>query len=126
MRSHIISLMTIGMLICLGCSTRHLDSAMIQYIPEDHMRKRTEKELLAEINKRLPFEVDEDNFLANHSVEGHSCWLILKDMNDADTATAAIKNAKDYKFITVGYFDPKYRAIFGFKPIPGLNTDDKK
>ncbi len=115
---NILKLLTVFTLLLGGCSSVSLQSAMIQYTPQNHMTKRTSDELRDEVNRLLPFNVREDDFLSTHSVEGHSCWIILEDRDNVKTVTAAIKRAQDYKYITVGYFNPQYRSIFGFKNRP--------
>lgn len=119
-------LMTACILLSGGCATRRLDSAMIHYIPENHMQKRTERELLNEVNRILPLQIKEDNFMATHSVDGHTCWIIIEDTDDVPAVSSAIKRARNYKYIAIGYFDPRYRTAFGFKPLPEPTLNAQK
>jgi hypothetical protein len=119
-------LLTACMLIAGGCATRRLDSAMIHYRPIDHMSKRPEQKLLEEIRLVLKFEVSADDFLSSHSVDGHTCWIILNHEESIQPVIDRIKKEDGYQYIAVGHFDPQYRSVFGFKPKPESIIDEKK
>lgn len=103
-------------LIAGGCATHRLDSAMIHYRPKNYMTQRPEEVLLKEIRDLLSYEVQEDDFLSSYSIDGHTCWIILNHSESAPIVAKRIKHAEGYQYLSIGKFDPQYRAIFGFKP----------
>jgi hypothetical protein len=94
-----------------GCATGQCP--MISFAPRDRNDARSENEVLAHFNSRVPFRVDVSNFAANCAHGERTYWIMLSDRRQERLALAMLEKSSDLRFLSVGYALPEFRQAFG-------------
>lgn len=100
----------------VGCATH---TPMVSFAPTQTTISRNSGELLADLNRSMPFEVSAGDFVANKAIDGTACWICFNDVEKTRALLAFLDKSSDWRFRAVGYVAPRSRRSFGLAAQPG-------
>ena len=101
-------------LLCMGCINGR--STMICITTDSQMDKRTSGQLLADLNRRLPFETTSGGFVSGRTLLGPNQWICPGDRRKTEEVMSAIDNTPGWCFRSIGFVSNKHRASSGLSP----------
>lgn len=99
-----------------GCATSY--TRMVQFSPADPLDARSADELLDDVNRLLPFQVEPGDFVASPSLDGPSCWVCLGNTKKTNILVSRLKRSSEWNLRFEGYLNASYRARVGLSSAP--------
>ncbi len=97
-------------LLCLlvGCSSSR---SVLCVSPTGEFKPQSESELLAELNRQLPFAIPQNHFVAKKKSSGFVGWAVLRNDREKDLAKAELKKSATLKLLQVEALTPEFEAV---------------
>lgn len=98
-----------------GCA---FSQSVISIAPRGAFNPGSEAELLAELNRHLPFVIKSDNFVCRRKTSGLVGWAVVKHPGEKDILKDRLRNSTTLRVLEVEELTPEVQAL--------LKEDGKK
>jgi hypothetical protein len=93
-----------------GCVTQ--ECATVCIAPVTPFQPQSGTELLARLNSRMPFPIEQGDVYCSWGDDGMVAWVIVDDSIRKNTLTRTVRQSADFRVLSVGYFAPQDRDMF--------------